>query len=501
MDYLILVIAFSIVWTFIRSLNSAVLARRKSPAAPPPPGPPRLPVLGNLPQLRGGSPYQILSTLAKTYGPVMSLKLGTVTTVVFSTADAAKEALSKHDAVLADRAVRHVAKALDHHKASVIWSPVSDNWRNLRKILTVQMFVTHRLNASQHLRLKKVQQLREHLSEKCHDGAAVDVGGAVFTTLLNMISNTLFSVDLAGYCSEESHEFESMVFGVMEESAKPNLADLFPALRWMDPKGGQKRVTMICDKFMGLFEKIIKERSQATSSSSLRNNNDVLEALLNLNLENDYQLTLNDLKHLFLDIFVAGIDTSASMLEWAMAELLHNPEKLAKARTELQQVLSEDGQIQESDISNLPYLQAAVKETLRLHPPGPLLLPHKAMCDVEIYGFKVPKNAQILVNVWAISRDPSSWCNPNSYYPERFLESKIDFKGRDFEFLPFGAGRRICPGLPLAHRMMHVILATFLHFDWKLDGGMKPEDMDMNEKSGVTLVKRAKPLWAIPIKA
>ncbi|XP_057981155.1 cytochrome P450 76T24-like [Malania oleifera] len=189
------------------------------------------------------------------------------------------------------------------------------------------------------------------------------------------------------------------------------------------------------------------------------------------------------------------------MLEWAMAELLHNPKKLAKARIELQETLDEDGQIQESDISKLPYLQAMVKETLRLHPPGPLLVPRKAMRDVEICGFKVPKNAQILVNVWAISRDPNSWSNPNSFYPERFLESKIDFKGRDFEFLPFGAGRRICPGLSLAHRMMHTILATFIHFDWKLDGGMKPKDMNMNEKNDFIFVKRAEPLWAIPVKA
>ncbi|XP_057981156.1 cytochrome P450 76T24-like [Malania oleifera] len=298
MDYLILVIAFSTVWILIRALNSAVLSRRNSPAAPLPPGPPRLPVLGNLVQLRGGSPYQTLSAFAKTYGPVMSLKLGTVTTVVFSTADAAKEVLSKHDAVFADRATRHVIKALDHHKASVIWSPASANWRNLRKILMVQMFVTHRLNASQHLRLQKVQQLREHLRQRSRSGGAVDVGGAVFTTLLNMISITMFSVDLAGYCSKESQEFERLVLGVMDEGARPNMADLFPALQWIDPNGGRKRMTLLCEKLMGYFEKFINERSQA-ASSSLRNN-DVLDALLNPSLGKDYQLSLNDLKHLFL---------------------------------------------------------------------------------------------------------------------------------------------------------------------------------------------------------
>ena len=188
------------------------------------------------------------------------------------------------------------------------------------------------------------------------------------------------------------------------------------------------------------------------------------------------------------DLFIAGTDTISSTLEWAMAELLCNPEKMAKAQKEIRGVLGNEGIVQESDISKLHYLQAIVKETFRLHPPGPLLLPHKAETDVEICGFTVPKNSQVLVNVWAIGRDPSTWLNPNAFVPERFLGFDIDVKRRDFELIPFGAGRRICLGLPLAHRMVHLILASLLHsYTWKLDDGMKPENMDMNEKLGFTL--------------
>ena len=184
-----------------------------------------------------------------------------------------------------------------------------------------------------------------------------------------------------------------------------------------------------------------------------------------------------------------------------MAELLQNPIKMAKAKRELQEVLGQDGIVQESDISKLPYLQAIVKETLRLHPSAPLLVPHKAETDVEICSFTVPKNSQVLVNAWAIGRDPSTWStNPDKFVPERFLECEIDVKGRDFELIPFGAGRRICIGLPLAHRMVHLMLASLLHScSWKLEDGVKPEDMDMNEKFGITLQK-AQPLRAIPIK-
>ena len=181
-----------------------------------------------------------------------------------------------------------------------------------------------------------------------------------------------------------------------------------------------------------------------------------------------------------------------------MAELLRNPEVLSKAKTELQQVIGEGHQVEESDITRLPYLQAVVKETFRLHPAIPLLLPRKAEEDVEINDYIIPKGAQVLVNAWAIGRDPSFWENANSFMPERFLGSEIDVKGRNFEIIPFGSGRRICPGLPLVIRVLHSMLGSLIHtFDWKLEDGVKREDMNMEEKFGITL-QRAHPLRAVP---
>ena len=203
---------------------------------------------------------------------------------------------------------------------------------------------------------------------------------------------------------------------------------------------------------------------------------------------------------LYQDLFVAGVDTTSSTIEWAMAELLHNPEKIAQARDELEKVLGKDGFVQELDISKFPFLQAIAKETFRLHPPGPFLVPHKAETVVEMCGFTVPKNAQILVNVWAMGRDPSIWTDPNIFLPERFLEHTTDFKGQDFELIPFGAGRRICPGLPLANKMVHLMLASLVHcFHWRLADEMKPEDINMSETFGITL-HRSEPLRAIPIR-
>ena len=181
-----------------------------------------------------------------------------------------------------------------------------------------------------------------------------------------------------------------------------------------------------------------------------------------------------------------------------MVELVRNPKKLEKARKELQKALDND--LEESHLLYLPFLQAIVKETLRLHPPVPLSVPRKSQDDAQLCGFTIPKNAQILVNLWAMGRDSSIWPNPNSFVPERFLDREINFKGRNFELIPFGAGRRMCPGLPLANRTVHLVLASLLrNYDWKLANGLKPEEMNMVEKFGLTL-KRVQPLEVIPIK-
>jgi len=194
------------------------------------------------------------------------------------------------------------------------------------------------------------------------------------------------------------------------------------------------------------------------------------------------------------DLFVAGIDTTSSMIEWTIAELLRNPDKLTKVRKELCQTIGKGETIEESHISKLPFLQAVVKETFRMHPPIPFLLPHKCDQLVNILDFNVPKNAQVLVNVWAMGRDPTIWKNPDMFAPERFLECDINYKGNNFELIPFGAGKRICPGLPLAHRTMHLMVASLLHnFEWNLADGLIPEQMNMDEQFGLTL-KRVQPL-------
>lgn len=199
-------------------------------------------------------------------------------------------------------------------------------------------------------------------------------------------------------------------------------------------------------------------------------------------------------------MFTAGTDTTTSTLEWAMAELLHSPGMLRKAQGELRSLIGPGQKLEEKDVERLPYLRAVIKETLRLHPPLPFLVPHMATGPCKMLGYRIPEETQVLVNVWAIGRDPTAWKEPLEFRPERFLgPDSADFRGHHFEYIPFGSGRRMCPAVPLASRVLPLALGSLLHsFDWKLAGGLRPEDMDMGERMGITL-RKAAPLKAIPM--
>lgn len=199
-------------------------------------------------------------------------------------------------------------------------------------------------------------------------------------------------------------------------------------------------------------------------------------------------------------MFFGGSETTSSTIEWVLAELLRSPETMKKVKEELHRVMGPNKKIKESDIDNLSYLQAVVKETLRLHPALPLLLPRYSTKDTSYMGYLIPKGTQVFVNAWAIGRDPDVWEDPLAFKPERFLDSTIEYNGQNFEMIPFGSGRRICMGLDLAHRILHLCLATLLwSFDWELDILSTPETMDMRERMGITLRKLV-PLKAIPKK-
>ncbi|KAG1354627.1 Geraniol 8-hydroxylase [Cocos nucifera] len=430
----------------------------------------------------------------------MSLRLGLVTTVVVSSPDAAREALQKKDPDLASRSVPDAIQVPGHYEVSLIWNPHNQLWKNLRAIIKSHLFTTRRLDATQGLRRRKVEQLVGYV--RCHAGQAIDIGQAAFATSLNVITSTFFSVDLVDLDSDGVGDFKDIVSAIMEEVGRPNLSDFFPLLRVIDPQGLRRRVTAHIGKVYKLFDQMIDSRLEVMLTNRKANNtrHDFLDELVQLHIqENDTKLDRQTIKTLLVDMLLAGSDTSSNTVQWAMAELLRNTSCMAKAQAELAKEIGYQREVEESDIAGLPFLQAVVKETLRLHPPVPLLLPHKAETDVELGGYAVPKGTRVLVNAWAIGHDGDVWEDPESFKPERFLGSDVDFRGADFELIPFGSGRRLCPGLPLAFRTVHLMLASLLQsFDWKLPEGMQPSDVDITERFGVTLALAA-PLRAVAV--
>ncbi|XP_050375162.1 geraniol 8-hydroxylase-like [Argentina anserina] len=499
MDIINCVIGLCIAGVTIQAF--CLLARRSKfiPRELLPPGPKPYPLVGNLFEL-GDKPHVSLTKLSQRYGPIISLQLGQLITVVVSSPTLAKEILQTHDQVFCNRNPTDVVRACKYNEYSLGWLPVQARWRKLRTICNLQLFAPKVLDANYSNRRVKVQKFIDDVNESMRAGEAIDVGGAAFTTSLNLLSQTIFSTDLAHPSSETARAFQKTFWGISEEMGKPNVADYFPLLTKLDPQGIRRRATYYFQKILGILDRMIHQRLELRRGHNYITTNDMLDTLLNISEEKMEDMDMRETQILFLDLLVAGTETSSATLEWAMAELLHNPKILLKAQAELEQVIGKGKLVEESDVARLPYLQAILKETFRLHPTVPLLVPRTAGANVEIGGYIVPKGARVLINAWAIGKDPNTWENPNLFMPERFLglDNQIDFTGKNCELIPFGGGRRMCPGLPLAIRMLHLMLGSLLNcFDWKLENGVVPETMNMAEKFGVTL-HMAQPLRAVP---
>ncbi|KAM0856373.1 hypothetical protein ACQ4PT_049187 [Festuca glaucescens] len=229
----------------------------------------------------------------------------------------------------------------------------------------------------------------------------------------------------------------------------PNVSDFFPVLACADLQGLRRRLARLLARMHLLFDTEVDRRLRGRKAGEPRKeHDDFLDVLLDVAARDGAKADLDrdTLRALFTDLFLVGSDSSSSVVEWAMTELLRNPSSMVKAHEELAQVIGSTRSIKESDIDQLPYLQALVKETFCLHPPGPFMLPQQAQATVRVTGYMVPQGARVMVNLWAIGRDESILAEPDKFMPERFLGKTMDFRGVDFELIPFGAGRRICPG-------------------------------------------------------
>ncbi|KAK9141094.1 hypothetical protein Scep_010775 [Stephania cephalantha] len=457
-----------------------------------PPGPKPWPIVGNLLQL-GDKPHAQFAQLAETYGgDLFSLKLGSQTVVVASSPSAATQVLKTHDRILSGRYVFQSFRVEKHVNNSIVWSECNENWKMLRKVCRTEVFSSKMIESQAHLREAKAMELVEFL--KGREGQVVKIIEVVFGTLVNIFGRLIFSQDVfdLGDPTGGSAEMKDHIWQMLEMGNSANPADYFPFLGKFDLFGQRRAVANCLQQIYEVWGAMLRERRRAAKDGAgTHPHHDFVTILLDAGLDDQR------INALLMELFGAGTETSSATIEWAVAELTKNPTIKEKLRREMESVVGKE-RVKESDIPRLPYLQAIVKETLRLHPATPMLLPRRALETCQVMGYTIPKDCQIMVNAWAIARDPKIWKDPLKFSPERFLDSSLDFKGNDFEFIPFGGGRRICPGIPLATQFIGIIVATLVqNLDWSLPNGMDPSELVMEEKFGLTLQKEP-PLLIVP---
>lgn len=458
-----------------------------------PPGPRPWPIVGNLLDLRGGNLHHNLARLARTHGPVMTLKLGVVSTVFVSSRDAAWEAFAKYDRRIAARNVPDTRRIVGHANRSMVWLPSSDPlWKTLRGIAGTHVFSPRSLAAAQGARERAVEHMLDTFRGRA--GQEVDIGHVLYHGLFDLLTNTIFSLD----GQDKLRDLLEDIVGLL---AEPNVSDLYPLLRVLDLQGLRRWAGTQMNRVFHILEKIIDTRL----GEGKHYQEDVLDALLRLMTTG--KLSRQYVKAMLFDILAAGTETTKITVEWAMAELLRNPGVMAAVHAEMKAALPQEKKrmITEADMAKLPYLQAAVKESMRMHPVAPLLLPHLVVEEgVEIGGYAVPKGATVIFNSWSIMRDPVAWERPEEFMPERFLgKTELGMWGKEVKFIPLGTGRRLCPALPMVELVVPFMVGSMLHaFEWRLPQGMSPDQVDVTERytSNDTLVMDV-PLKVVPMVA
>ncbi|KAK4260465.1 hypothetical protein QN277_003571 [Acacia crassicarpa] len=461
-----------------------------------PPGPPGLPLLGNLLSL-APELHSYFASLSQTYGPIFSLRLGTKSCIVVSSPSISRQVLKDHDITFANRDVPIAGRIATYGGNDIAWSPYGPEWRMLRKTCALKMLSNTTLDSVYQLRRNEIRKTVGYLYSRV--GSPVDIGEQMFLTILNVITNMMWGGTLEGdERAAVGADFRELVAGMTGLLGKPNLSDFFSGLAWFDLQGIEKQMRLLARRFDKIFEKMIKLRLEKTNMGGSEQSKDFLQFLLKLKDEEDSKppLTMTHVKALLMDMVVGGSDTSANTIEFALAHIINEPEVMSRVQEELDSVVGRENIVEESHIHKLPYLLAVMKETLRLHPALPLLVPHCPSETTTVGGYTIPKGSRVFVNVWAIHRDPNIWDTPLKFDPSRFLDdAKWDFSGNDFDYFPFGSGRRICAGIAMAERTFLYSVATLMHsFDWKVPEG---QELDMSEKFGIVLKKKV-PLVAVP---
>ncbi|XP_058081045.1 cytochrome P450 81Q32-like [Magnolia sinica] len=498
---LFLTISALIFFCFLFSILKRLLQKRNNL----PPSPSFLPILGHLHLLKKPL-HRSLTTISNRYGPIVLLRFGSRPVLLISSRSLAEDCFTKNDLIFANRPRLLTGKHFGYNYSALGWTSYGPHWRNLRRIANVEFLSTSRIQKFSAVQIQNVRSLVKDLFRDSELGKPVvelksRFSGLTFNVIMGMIAGKLYYGENA-VVLEESRRFWKILSEVAAVAGASTFGDYLPFLRWMDLRGVEKKMVTLRRRSDEFFQFLIDEHRRIKTKVDLSSSMEVevevekkeksfIDVLLSLQeTEPEYYTDLM-IRAMISTIVGAGTDTSALTMEWAMSLLLNHPDVREKAKAELDMHVG-PRLLDESDLAKLPYLHCIINETLRLYPVGPLILPHESSEESIVGGFDVPRGTMLLVNVWAIHRDPKLWLDPNDFKPKRFQGPEGSKEG--LKMIAFGSGRRGCPGESLALRMVSLSLGTLIQcFEWKRVG---EEKIDMTEGVGL-LLSKVHPLKAL----
>ncbi|KAK6939677.1 Cytochrome P450 [Dillenia turbinata] len=473
-----------------------------------PPSPPfSLPVVGHLHLLKLNQPlHRTLTKLGSTYGPILLLKFGSRPVLLVSSPSAAEECLTKNDIVFANRPRFLAGKYLGYNYTTLVWASYGQHWRNLRRIASAEILSSHRLQMLSGIRLDEVRLLIRQLHRSSSESPVVEMKSKFIELMLNIIMRMISGKRYYGEngSRREEHDqvkrFKEIVRETLEVSGATNVGDFVPIVNWfgfLNKKGLEKRLVVLQekrDKFMQALideHRLVRSGCDEDDDHSHGRGKTMIDVLLSLQKTEAEYYSDEIIRGLILVMLGAGTDTSAATSEWALSLLLNNPECLKKAQAEIDAEIGHNRLIEESDLAQLPYLRNIINETLRMYPVSPVLSHHESSEECSVGGFRIPRGTMLFVNLWALQNSPELWVEPDKFKPERFTVLGVERDGS--VMMPFGSGRRACPGEGLAMRVLGLVLGSLIQcFEWERPS----EDMvDMTEGIGLTMPK-ARPLLA-----
>nr|UHB15527.1 cytochrome P450 [Paris polyphylla] len=460
----------------------------------PPPSPLSIPFIGHL-HLISSPLHHVLSRLSARHGPILHLRLGSCPTLVVTSHALAEECLVANDLAFANRPRLATWRHLTYDYTHIGTANYGPLLRDMRRIAAVELLSPHCLNSFTSAREVEARAMARRLFREAADGfTRVEMKSRLFGLTMNSTTVMLVGKRYYDYEAGDTAEARS-VQKLLEENfslrALSNLRGFLPVLRWLDLGAMEKKLVMYRKIMDTFFQGVVDEHRRDIDKKNEEKEAIMINAILSLQKSDPERYTDNFIKPLIMNLWTAGTHTSGNTLEWALSLLLNNPRVMKKARAEIDDHVGNGRLLQESDLSNLPYIHCIITETLRLYPAAPLLVPHVSSKECVIGGFNIPRGMMLLVNAYAIHRDPNEWVEPTKFIPERF--ENVEGFGRGRPMIPFGMGRRRCPGDRLAMRVMGLVLGILIQcFEWERVG---EEAVDMTEASSLLLPK------AIPLEA